>query len=93
MRNIFIVVNNAFLILTNYSGMSNVQKSLDTIGHAEAYDYLYEISKDKPLELADILKLHELFYRRINPEVAGKIRTGQNTDRQGFVEDAVLSGK
>jgi len=49
----------------------------EAIGHAEAYDHLYEISKDKPLELADILKLHELFYRRISPEVAGKIRTGQ----------------
>jgi len=49
----------------------------EAIGHAEAYDYLYEIVQEKTLALADILKLHEFFYRRISPESAGKIRTGQ----------------
>lgn len=49
----------------------------EAIGHAEAYDHIYKITRDQALELADILKLHELFYRRISPEFAGKIREGQ----------------
>ncbi len=49
----------------------------EAVGHAKAYDELYNISKAKPLNLKDILRLHELFYRQINPEVAGKIRTGR----------------
>lgn len=54
-----------------------VLHACEAMGHADAYNHLYEISVDKPLELADILKLHELFYRRTNPELAGKIRTEQ----------------
>jgi len=54
-----------------------LRDTYEAIGHAEAYDHLYEIAQEKPLELADILKLHELFYRKISPESAGKIRTGQ----------------
>lgn len=49
----------------------------EAIGHAEAYDHLYKIAQNKALELSDILKLHELFYRRISPEFAGRIRVGQ----------------
>ena len=49
----------------------------EAVGHAKAYDELYNISKTKPLALADILRLHELFYHQINHEMAGKIRTGR----------------
>lgn len=46
----------------------------EAIGHAEAYDYLETMTVDKTIEIADILKLHALFYRRINSDRAGKFR-------------------
>ncbi len=49
----------------------------EAIGHAEAYDYLQTIATDKKLDVADILKLHELFYKRIDHGKAGKFRTVQ----------------
>ena len=33
------------------------------------------MATDKQLEVSDILKLHELFYKRIDPSQAGKFRT------------------
>ena len=47
----------------------------EALGHAEAYDHLQLMATDKQLEIADILKLHELFYKRIDPSQAGKFRT------------------
>ena len=47
----------------------------EALGHAEAYDHLQFMAADKRLEVADILKLHELFYRRIDPSQAGTFRT------------------
>ena len=47
----------------------------EALGHAEAYDYIHAVAVDKDLSVADILKLHELFYKRINPEQAGKFRS------------------
>ena len=46
----------------------------EALGHAEAYDYIHAVAVDKDLSVADILKLHELFYKRLNPEQAGKFR-------------------
>ena len=47
----------------------------EALGHADAYDHLQLMATDKQLEVADILKLHELFYKRIDPSQAGKFRT------------------
>lgn len=47
----------------------------EALGHAEAYDHLQLMATDKQLEVSDILKLHELFYKRIDPSQAGKFRT------------------
>lgn len=49
----------------------------EAVGHAKAYDQLYNIVKDEPLALADVLTLHRLFYRQIDPEAAGRIRLGR----------------
>ena len=43
----------------------------EATGHAKAYDFLYEISKDKPVTESEILELHRLFYKQIDPENAG----------------------
>lgn len=40
-------------------------------GHARAYDFLYQISKTRPIAESDILELHRLFYSQIDKEKAG----------------------
>lgn len=47
----------------------------EAVGHAKAYDYIYQISSGKELFEEDILKLHKLFYQQINAEQAGHYRT------------------
>lgn len=46
----------------------------EAVGHAKAYDYLYQLATHKTLEEEDILELHRLFYQQIDPEHAGKYR-------------------
>ncbi len=43
----------------------------EATGHAKAYDFLYEISKNRPVSEADILELHRLFYQQIDKDNAG----------------------
>lgn len=47
----------------------------EAVGHARAYDYLYQLATHKTLEDRDILELHRLFYQQIDIEHAGKYRT------------------
>lgn len=47
----------------------------EAMGHAKAYDHLYDLVQSTPLTEADVLKLHELFYAQIDPENAGTYRT------------------
>jgi len=46
----------------------------EAVGHAKAYDYIYQISSGKKLQEEDILMLHNLFYQQINAEQAGHYR-------------------
>jgi len=46
----------------------------EAIGHSEAYDYLFRLSKNKIITEEDILELHKLFYYRIDKENAGVYR-------------------
>ncbi len=46
----------------------------EAVGHARAYDYLFELATNKIVEEKDILELHRLFYQQIDPEHAGKYR-------------------
>jgi Fic family protein len=50
---------------------------LEAIGHAQAYDYMYELATKKTITEADICSLHRLFYAGINKEEAGVYRTRQ----------------
>ncbi len=47
----------------------------EAIGHAESYDFLYQIVKKKELTEQDIFKIHQLFYYRIDNSRAGKYRS------------------
>ena len=47
---------------------------LEAIGHSEAFDILYELSKSEKIDEEAILNLHRLFYYRIDAENAGSYR-------------------
>lgn len=46
----------------------------EAVGHAKAYDYMYDISHDSPITEDVVCNLHKLFYQQINPENAGTYR-------------------
>jgi Fic family protein len=46
----------------------------EAMGHSEAFSFLYELAKNKAITEHDILKLHHLFYYRIDETNAGKYR-------------------
>lgn len=46
----------------------------EAVGHAKAYDYLYELSHNEPLTEEVICELHRLFYQQLDPERAGQYR-------------------
>lgn len=46
----------------------------EAMGHSEAFSFLYDLAKNKTITEADILKLHHLFYYRIDEKDAGKYR-------------------
>jgi Fic family protein len=55
-------------------GGKPLRDHLEAMGHSEAYDHLYKISKRKVITEEDILELHKLFYYRIDKENAGVYR-------------------
>ena len=46
----------------------------EVVGHAKAYDYLYDLSHDAPITEDTIRTIHKLFYQQIDPERAGNYR-------------------
>ena len=46
----------------------------EAVGHAKAYDYIYNITEKEGLTEEDILCLHRLFYQQIDAEKAGHYR-------------------
>ena len=46
----------------------------EAVGHAKAYDYLYDLSHDAPITEETIRSVHKLFYQQIDPERAGEYR-------------------
>jgi Fic family protein len=47
----------------------------EAVGHAKAYDHIYQLSTHKIIKEEDVLRLHNLFYSQIDNENAGKYRT------------------
>ena len=46
----------------------------EAMGHSEAYDHLYKLSKKKAITEENVLDLHKLFYYRIDKQNAGVYR-------------------
>ena len=55
-------------------GGKPLRDHFEAMGHSEAYDHLYKLSKNKKITEEDILELHKLFYYRIDKENAGVYR-------------------
>ncbi|PIR17194.1 MAG: cell filamentation protein Fic [Deltaproteobacteria bacterium CG11_big_fil_rev_8_21_14_0_20_49_13] len=51
-----------------------VNDHMETLGHSDAYDEICELAKKRGFAEQDILKLHRLFYHRINENEAGHYR-------------------
>jgi len=47
---------------------------LEAAGHSEAFDFVLELARKKTISERDILKIHRLFYFRIDEKNAGKYR-------------------
>lgn len=60
-------------------GGKPIRDCYEATGHARAYDYMLEIARGGPLQFheTDILHLHGLFYGGIDPDYAGRYRSGQ----------------
>ena len=55
-------------------GGKPIKDHYEAVGHSEAFDYLYKLTKKKDITEKDILTLHKLFYYRIDTNNAGKYR-------------------
>lgn len=55
-------------------GGKPLRDSLEAVGHADAYDYMFTLIQGRSITESDICRLHELFYARINKAVAGVYR-------------------
>jgi Fic family protein len=58
-------------------GGKPMRDHLEAIGHSQAYDLLYKLAKKHEIKEHDILKLHKLFFYRIDMKNAGKYRKQQ----------------
>ncbi len=56
-------------------GGKPLQDHFEALGHAQAYDFMYELIKQKDLTEEAIKKLHKLFYDKIDDTQAGEYRT------------------
>lgn len=55
-------------------GGKPLKDHLEAVGHADAFDYLQKLSRRRDINESDILKLHRLFYHRIDQINAGHYR-------------------
>lgn len=55
-------------------GGKPMKDHLEAIGHSEAYELIYKLSKKKEIRESDILKIHKLFYHRIDSMHSGRYR-------------------
>ena len=55
-------------------GGKPVRDHLEALGHSEAYDLLFRLTKNQAITEANVKELHRLFYYRIDAKQAGKYR-------------------
>jgi Fic family protein len=55
-------------------GGKPLRDHFEAVGHAEAFDLVYRLAKRREITEAEILKLHRLFFYRVDPKSAGRYR-------------------
>lgn len=55
-------------------GGKPLRHTLEAIGHAKAYDFMFTLIKGKAIKEADILKMHQMFYEGIQKDYSGVYR-------------------
>ncbi len=55
-------------------GGKPLQDVFEAVGHAKAYDFMFSLFKDRRIDEQAVLRMHELFYRNIEPGYAGRYR-------------------
>lgn len=58
-------------------GGKPLRDTFEALGHAEAYDFMFSLLKEKQITAKDALIFHRLFYTLINPQEAGRYRDQQ----------------
>lgn len=56
------------------AGGKPLRDTFETIGHAAAYDFMFSLLNSKSITENNILTMHNLFYKKIDSENAGKYR-------------------
>lgn len=55
-------------------GGKPLKYTFEALGHAKAYDYMFALLTSRDITEKDILSMHSMFYRDIEPEYAGTYR-------------------
>lgn len=58
-------------------GGKPLRDHLEATGHAEAFEHMYSLVKNKEISESNIKTLHSLFYKKIDETNAGKYRSSQ----------------
>jgi len=56
----------------------SLKETLEICGHAEAFDFMLQLSKSKGLSSEEICRMHALIYDKADSAVAGKYKAKQN---------------
>jgi len=58
-------------------GGKPLRDTLEALGHAKSYDYMFGLLQNRSIKEQDVLTFHKLFYNQIDEENAGKYRLTQ----------------
>lgn len=62
------------------AGGKSLRDTFETLGHAQAYDFMFTLLRSRQITEADALTMHQMFYKNIDEIYAGKYR-----DKQVFI--------
>lgn len=56
-------------------GGKPLRDTFEALGHAKAYDFMFTLLHSRRITETDVLTMHQMFYREIDSEAAGRYRT------------------
>lgn len=57
------------------AGGKPLKDTFEALGHAQAYDFMFSLLRSRQISESDILTMHRMFYKDIDPQAAGRYRT------------------